>query len=327
MADRDPPHRVVFVPARAQPGAVHHILGYSAHSGRTAGDPRGRRASSNATPAWRTPLAERIGGSRSRPTKRRKSRLPFARSGGSRSGGGRSPAMICGRCVFPASGTVQVADQPGHVLAARADLSRSPLNRPGHRTGRRNAIRASRPRGTSPVHSGGPGPCGKPARNAIRAGAGSHPVIPGPRGDRRIAVPVAQLRGWPGDLFRRSSPAASSRAARRSLFRCHDHAPRHRQGCFGGERAACQPGLAGGVRHLGVLLIAEREPYRPAAPALVPGAAARPGTGRLAVATNLVVVKNVRHEPMASSGVAGLLLGAISATPAASSAGRGQPPL
>ncbi len=27
-ADRDPAHRVVFFPARAQPGAVHHVLGY-----------------------------------------------------------------------------------------------------------------------------------------------------------------------------------------------------------------------------------------------------------------------------------------------------------
>jgi hypothetical protein len=146
------------------------------------------------------------------------------------------------------------------------------------------------------------------------------------------------------NIFRRSSPAASSRAARRSLswaygeevtaalpgrvqlrdglvevdayladqhggavqgvegiaqrrVRCHDHAPSHRQGCFGGERAACQPGQAGGVRQLGVLLVGEREPYRPAAPALVPGTAARPGTGRLAVAVNLVVAKNVRHGP------------------------------
>jgi hypothetical protein len=30
----------------------------------------------------------------------------------------------------------------------------------------------------------------------------------------------------------------------------------------------------------------------------VPGPAARPGTGRLAVVTNLVIVKNVRHEPL-----------------------------
>jgi hypothetical protein len=30
----------------------------------------------------------------------------------------------------------------------------------------------------------------------------------------------------------------------------------------------------------------------------VPGPAARPGAGRLAIVTNLVIVKNVRHEPL-----------------------------
>ncbi|MGH3225649.1 MAG: hypothetical protein ACRDPY_44390, partial [Streptosporangiaceae bacterium] len=51
---------------------------------------------------------------------------------------------------------------------------------------------------------------------------------------------------------------------------------------------------------LGVLGIGEREPYRPGTPLLVPGAAARPGTSRLAVAANFVIVnlvaQNVRHE-------------------------------
>ena len=55
----------------------------------------------------------------------------------------------------------------------------------------------------------------------------------------------------------RTSSAARSRAWKASAqrrVRCRDLAPRDREGGFGGVRAACQPGLAGGGRHLGVLL-------------------------------------------------------------------------
>ena len=75
-----------------------------------------------------------------------------------------------------------------------------------------------------------------------------------------------------------------------------DRAARDREGGFGRERAARQPGLAGGSRHFGVLLLGQRETHRAATPPLLPGPAARPGTGRLAVVTNLVIVRNVRHE-------------------------------
>ena len=44
--------------------------------------------------------------------------------------------------------------------------------------------------------------------------------------------------------------------------------------------------------------VGQREPHGAATPSLVPGPAARPGAGRLAVVTNLVIVKNVRHEPL-----------------------------
>src|SRR5271169_1445493 len=80
--------------------------------------------------------------------------------------------------------------------------------------------------------------------------------------------------------------------------RRRDRAARDREGGFGRVRAAGQPGLAGGGRHLGVLLVGQREPYCAATPSLLPGPAARPGAGRLAVVTNLIIVKNVRHEPL-----------------------------
>ena len=57
-------------------------------------------------------------------------------------------------------------------------------------------------------------------------------------------------------------------------------------------------GLAGGGRDLGILLLGQREPHRAATPSRVPGPATRPGAGRLAVVTNLVIVKSVRHEPL-----------------------------
>ena len=76
-----------------------------------------------------------------------------------------------------------------------------------------------------------------------------------------------------------------------------DHAAGDRQGGFGRVRAARQPGLPGGGRHLGVLLLGQREPHRAVTSSLVPGPAARPAADRLAVVTNLVIVKNVCHEP------------------------------
>ena len=80
--------------------------------------------------------------------------------------------------------------------------------------------------------------------------------------------------------------------------RRRDRAARGREGSFGRVRAARQPGLAGGGRHLGVLLLGQREPHGAATPSLLPGPAARPGAGRLAVVTTLVIVKNVRHQPL-----------------------------
>ncbi len=77
-----------------------------------------------------------------------------------------------------------------------------------------------------------------------------------------------------------------------------DRAAGDREGGFGRVRAARQPGLAGGGRHLAVLLLGQREPHGAATPSLLPGPAARPGAGRLAVVTHLVIVKNVRHEPL-----------------------------
>jgi hypothetical protein len=133
---------------------------------------------------------------------------------------------------FPASGTVQVADQPGHVLAALADLPdhRSPIRRREKRPeksgagtspppGRRDAIPAFPRHGERHrSHSGRSGPRGEATRNAIRAGTGvpsDHPGTAERSADRGPRGPG--LRMARRNLFRRSSPAASSRAARRSL--------------------------------------------------------------------------------------------------------------
>ena len=123
---------------------------------------------------------------------------------------------------FPPSGAVQVADQPGRVLAARADLPDHRSLAPGHRSRSaechrlgsgttRNAIRAGADRrGTWSAHSG-------PAD-----GGAEHGPVAGPRG------PGARMARR--NLVRRSSPAASSRAARRMLSsayrgRSPDHCP------------------------------------------------------------------------------------------------------
>jgi hypothetical protein len=117
---------------------------------------------------------------------------------------------------------------------------------------------------------------------------------------RRSVVRGGSLLPWRAALP--VSARDGERAAVRSAgaVRRRDRASRDREGGFGRVRAAGQPGLAGGGRHLGVLLLGQREPHGAATPSLVPGPAARPGAGRLAVVTNLVIVKNVRHAPFLS---------------------------
>ena len=224
VADRDPPRRVVFLPARAQPGTVHHIprylgpfavgehpvLGGGAH--RAVPDRLGI-----------PPLAERVVREPQKPGQA--AEVPAA-------AGAQRGLKVTGRAVagddmrigmfFPPSWAVQVADQPGHVLAARADLPdhRSPA--PGHH---------SRPAERHPPGSG-------TTRNAIRAGAdrrGTWPAHPGPADGGADRGPAAGPRGPDArmarrNLVRRSSPATSSRAARRTLSsayreRSPDHCP------------------------------------------------------------------------------------------------------
>jgi len=48
---------------------------------------------------------------------------------------------------------------------------------------------------------------------------------------------------------------------------------------------------------IGELGVGQREPHRAATPNLMRGAAARPGTSRLAVVANLITALNVRHRP------------------------------
>ena len=343
VPDRDPPHRVVFLPARAQPGAVHHIARRcrptrASESSRSSGAARIEQCQTGLAYPH---LPSASCGSRSSPARRRKSRLPSARSGGSRSDGRPVAGDDVRVGVFlPASGAVQVADQPGHVLAARADLPdhRSPGPRlaaerhPVPRNAIRSAFRATRN-----------------AIRAVAAGAERRPVILDRRKAARILVRpaggVARVRGWPGGIWsaglprplpagprgaptlprtrgrspdhcpvafsfatawfkftpiRRTPSAARSRAytASRSGASGVVTAPRAtRQGGFGRVRAARQPGLPGGGRHLGVLLLGQREPHRAGSPRLMPGPAARPGTGPPVVVTSLVIAENVRHEP------------------------------
>jgi len=114
---------------------------------------------------------------------------------------------------------------------------------------------------------------------------------PGDIGDRLVQVhadPPHQQRG----AVQRVEGVPQRRV------RGGDRAAGDREDDFGRLRAARQPGLAGGGRHLGALLLGQRESHCAATPSLVPGPAARPGAGRLAVVTNLVIVKNVRHEPL-----------------------------
>ena len=70
VPDRDPPHRVVFRPraGTARYGASHPPRCRPIRRP-TAGGPRGRRASSSARPAWRTPTcrARRAGAAAARP--------------------------------------------------------------------------------------------------------------------------------------------------------------------------------------------------------------------------------------------------------------------
>ena len=92
VPDRDPPHRVVFLPARAQPGAVHHIRGRcrpirASESSRSSGAARIEQCQTGLAYPH---LPSASCGSRSSPARRRKSRLPLARSGGSRSTAGGS---------------------------------------------------------------------------------------------------------------------------------------------------------------------------------------------------------------------------------------------
>ena len=99
---------------------------------------------------------------------------------------------------LPASGAVQVADQPGHVLAARADFPdhRSPA--PGHR---------SRPAERHPL---GSGPRGTPsALGADRRGTPSGSSVDHRMAARnmvRLPVRVARVRGWPAGTWSAGLP-------------------------------------------------------------------------------------------------------------------------
>ena len=223
---------------------------------------------------------------------------------------------------LPASRAVQVADQPGHVLAARADFPdhRSPVT--GHRPGRGGISTLSKtgpaerhprrsrtggtasaafgPRGTPSGHPRsaerrpesvpavrrrGPeesGPQVFPGRfqpgGAAQALLRVREKVTGPLPGRvKLRDRLVQVHAYPAHP-QRGAVQGVHRVPQR-LVRHRDRAPRDGQGRFGRVRAARQPGLAGGGRHLGVLLLRQREPHCPATPHLMPGPAARPGTG------------------------------------------------
>ena len=208
-----PPHRVVFLPARAQPGAVHHILGYL----------RPFRVGEQAVLGGGThrgvpdrlgvpPLAERIVG---------QAEQADQAAGVPAAVGAQRRFQVLGRPVacddvrvgvfFAAAGAVQVADQPGQVLAARADL-------PDHRSPNRQRGKRRR--------RGGAGPSRHRQRAAILRGPGhgerhrSPFRRSGPRGEatrNAMAFRVASPRGPErrnGDRWRSPWPGPRRMAAR-----------------------------------------------------------------------------------------------------------------
>ena len=206
VPDGDPPHRVVFLPARAQPGAVHHIprdVGPFAVREQAVFGGGAHRAVPDRLGV--SPLTEHVMRQPQQPGQAAEVPAPA----GAQRGFEVFRGAVAGDDVrigvlLPASGTIQVADQPGHILAARAYLPdhRSPV--PGHlQPGRWNAIRSvpdhaerhpfrSRMRGTRR---------GMPSAR-WRARADRRPVIPDRRNAARIlvrlSVRVVRVRGWCG---------------------------------------------------------------------------------------------------------------------------------
>ena len=197
VADRDPAHRVVFFPARAQPGAVHHILRYLRPFG-VGEHPVFGGGAHRAVPdrLGVPPLAEHVVRELEQPGQTAEVPPP----GRAQRGFQVSGVPVAGDDMrvgvfFPASGAVQVADQPGHVLAARAHLPdhRSPVPAPVHpgggtpsaaswAHGERHRFRSRMRRNV--------------ARNAIRAVAG-----------RGGTVLSSGIGGWPGGLWSGLPPA------------------------------------------------------------------------------------------------------------------------
>jgi hypothetical protein len=199
VADRDPAHRVVFVPARAQPGAMHHILGYL-RPFRVGQHPVLGGGAHRAMPdrLGVPPLAERV---MREPQQADKAAEVPAAAGAQRGFQVRRRAVACDDVrvgvFFPASGAVQVPDQPGHVLAARAHLPDHRLTVPSTAPGRPDG------------HPRVPGhwECHRSIPGRAESGAECHPprigghrVILGRRGDPGTGVRVDRGRGWPGGI-------------------------------------------------------------------------------------------------------------------------------
>jgi hypothetical protein len=168
MPDRDPPHRVVFFPAWAQTGTVHHVLGYLCPFAVGKQAVLGGGAH-RAVPdrLGILPLAEHV--VREAEQAGQAAEVPAA--AGAQRGFQVGRGTVAGDDVrvgvfLPSSGAVQVADQPGYVLAARADLPDHQLTYP-----------RSRP-GLAECHPLRSGPHGTPSvpvphvRNAVRTCAG-----------------------------------------------------------------------------------------------------------------------------------------------------------